>query len=576
MINSETQPDYHRWLRSARGQEPAERVLKGGRVVNVFTGEILEADLAMEDGWIVGLGSYQGREEIDVSGKYLAPGLIDAHLHIESTMLAPPELARAVCPCGTTTMVADPHEIANVLGMPGIRYLIDTARGLPLDIRFMAPSCVPATPMETAGARLDAEDLRELITEPSVLGLAEVMDFPGVISGREDVWDKILLFRDRALDGHAPGLTGPDLSAYALAGIFSDHECFTAEEALEKVRLGLYVFIREGSGAKNLADLLPAVNPVNLRRFSFCTDDRHPEDILEEGHINHILKQAVKLGLDPVRALIMATLNPAEAYGLKDRGALVPGRKADVVVFASLDSFEVQRVFKDGRPIAMEGNMLLPAAPLPLPDWVGSMNLARLAPDDLEVEVTGPRVRVIDPVPGQLLTRENIMETPGVNGRLVADPDRDLARLCVVERHRGSGRIGHGLLKGLGLRRGALASSVAHDSHNIVVAGMSSEEMWQALEIVRQMQGGLVVVEGARVLARLPLPVAGLMSPRSAPEVAGDMNNLKKAAAGLGCTQPNPFMTLSFLALPVIPHLKLTDRGLFNVDRFEFTSLFVE
>lgn len=563
-------------LKASRGLEPADLVLKSGSVVNVFTGEIEVADLAVKDGLIVGLGAYEGHEVVDVKGLFLMPGLIDAHIHVESTMLQPSELARILLPRGTTALVADPHEIANVLGLKGIDYLLRASENLPLDFYFMAPSCVPATHLETSGAELTANDLAPLASEPRVLGLAEVMNFPGVINGYPDVMDKIRLFESKVKDGHAPLLSGPDLCAYALAGVSTDHECMNIDEANEKISRGMHVLIREGSGARNLKDLVGAVTGFNFRRMAFCTDDRHPEDILVRGHMDNILRQSVELGLNPSRAIAMCTLNPSEIYGLNRKGALAPGYEADIIAVDNLSSFNPMQVYKKGVLTAREGEFIGAMAPQPAPDWVVSMNVGPLDEDRLKIGNPGPKARVIGVMEGQLTTKNLVVDTPVKDGCLTADPDRDIARLVVVERHKGSGNIGQGLIHGFGLKKGAMASSVAHDSHNIIAVGMSEAEILLALETIKSMGGGMVVVCENNVLARLPLPLAGLMSFEPAEKVAEDHKKLEAAAQELGGRLKSPFMTLAFMALPVIPSLKLTDMGLFDVDKFEFTPLFLD
>ena len=471
--------------------------------------------------------------------------------------------------------MADPHEIANVLGLTGIKFLIDASRDLPLDFFFMAPSCVPATHLETAGADLGATELASLLTEPRVLGLAEVMNFPGVLAGQPDVLAKIEAFKNRPIDGHAPRLTGPDLCAYVLSGIGTEHECTTLDEAAEKLSLGMRIFIRQGSQAKNLADLLPLVSDHNFRRISFCSDDRHPEDLIGEGHLDSILRRAVALGLSWPKALTMSTLNAAESFGLKKHGALAPGYLADLLVLGDLDSFEIEMVYKNGRRVVRDGRLTVDPPPAHIPDWVSPMNVAPFDRESLEIRTAGPRVRVIGMIEGQILTDHLILEAPSRNGFLVADPDRDLVRLAVVERHRATGNIGLGLVRGFGLKRGAIASSVAHDSHNIIAAGIDSRDILTAIETVAGLGGGLAAVAGGRVLAALPLPLAGLIAAGSARETAEAMAAVKKAAREIGCRSENPFMALSFLALPVIPSLKLTDRGLVDVEKFDFAPLFV-
>jgi adenine deaminase len=570
--------ELNRWqqrLKAARGETPADLVLAGARVACVYTGEWLQMDVALFDGVIVGLGDYPG-PRLDISGRYLLPGLIDGHLHLESSMLTPRELARALLPLGTTTMVADPHEIANVWGTNGLDYLLAASQGLPLDIFFMLPPCVPASPLETAGARLEAGDLKPYAGHPRVLGLAEVMNFPGVVAGDPGLGEKIALFPHQPVDGHAPLLSGKGLNAYRLAGIGSDHECILAAEAREKLELGFYVMLREGSLAKNLADLLPGVPPAALRRTMLVTDDCHPEDILVNGHLNHLLSLCVSLGLDPLAAVTLATLNPATYFQLQDRGAVAPGLAADLVVVEDLQDFRVDKVLKNGQ-VVVDGGLL--AAGLELPPYPAPAPTMQVKMPDLDAfspPAAGDLVKVIGLIPGQLLTEKRVLPAPVRDGRLAADPSRDLLKLAVVERHHGTGNLGLGLVQGFGLKRGALASSVAHDSHNIVVVGADEADMLQAAEHLAKMKGGLVVVAGGRVLADLPLPIAGLISPRPLEEVAGAYGRLQEAYRSLGGELPDPFMALSFLALPVIPALKLTDLGLVDVNKFEVVPLWGE
>jgi len=560
-------------LQAARGEVPADLVLTGGRVANVFTGEWQAADVALFDGIIIGLGDYPG-PRLEVQGGFILPGLIDGHLHLESSMLTPRELARALLPLGTTAVVADPHEIANVWGAAGLDYLLAASEGLPLDIFFMLPSCVPASPLETAGAVLEAGDLAKYRQHPRVLGLAEVMNFPGLISGDTGLLAKIALFPRGPVDGHAPLLSGKDLNAYRLAGIGSDHECTQASEAREKLEKGFYLMLREGSLARNLADLLPAVSPAALRRTMLVTDDCHPQDLLARGHLNYLLQRAVSLGTAPMAAVTMATLNPAEYFRLGQRGALSPGFAADLVVVEDLETFQVSRVFKDGRLVVDRGRLTaaldLPEPPVPRTALrVQDLSLERFFPP-----AAGELVKVIGLVPGQILTEKRVVPAPVRDGRLVADPLQDLLKLAVVERHRGTGNLGLGLVQGFGLSRGALASSVAHDSHNIVVVGADEADMLAAVQHLVALGGGLAAVAGGQVLADLALPIAGLMSPRALPEVAGAYGALKEAYRALGGNLQDPFMALSFLALPVIPQLKLTDLGLVDVGRFQVVPLF--
>jgi len=564
-----------RRLRVARGDAPADLVLAGGLVANVYTGQWQKIDVALFDGIIAGLGDYAG-PRMELQGGYLMPGFIDGHLHLESSMLTPRELARALLPLGTTTVVADPHEIANVWGAAGLDYLLAASRGLPLDFFFMLPSCVPASPLETAGADLTAADLAGYRRHPRVLGLAEVMNFPGVVGGEAGLLQKLALFPQGPVDGHAPLLSGRGLNAYRLAGIGSDHECTHLAEAREKLALGFYLMLREGSLAKNLADLLPAVTPASLRRTMLVTDDCHPEDLLESGHLNALLKKAVALGLDPLQAIIMATLNPAEYFRLRDRGAVAPGLKADLVVAADLQEFRVHKVFKDGK-LMVDGGRLLAEPPAPeAPVPATAFRVKEFPLEALSPVAAGDLVKVIGLIPGQLLTEKRVLPAPIRAGRLATDPAQDLLKLAVVERHRGTGNLGLGLVQGFGLRRGACASSVAHDSHNIVVVGAEEADMLRAVRHLAALGGGLAVVADGRVLADLPLPIVGLISPRPLNEVAAAYSRLKAAYRALGGTLPDPFMALSFLALPVIPELKLTDLGLVDVGRFEVVPLFGE
>ena len=560
----------------AAGREQPDLVVKGGRIFNVFSHEITESDIAIADGFIAGIGSYEGPETWDVRGGVICPGFIDGHLHLESTMLAPPELAAAVLAHGTTAIVADPHEIANVMGRRGIRYLLDSAAGLPVDIYFMLPSCVPATHLETSVCELTASDLISLRDEPAVLGLAEVMNYPAVVNGDDAVLAKIAAFADLIVDGHAPLLTGKLLNAYVAAGIRSDHECTELEEAREKLRLGMHIMIREGTLAKNLHTLLPLVTPASLRQFSLVCDDLNPVDLLRNGHLDHILNLALEGGLDPLSALMMVTYNTARYFGFRDRGAIAPGYRADLTILSSLQPLQVQSVIKNGRPVFQEGELLCEIKESNTPCDFNTMHVLPWEPAALAIPWEGSRIRVMELIPGQLLTREIILETSLCRGLLAADPERDLLKIIVVERHHQTGNIGLGMVRGFGLKQGAVASSVAHDSHNIVCVGANDEDMHRAVKTVEAMQGGLAVIAAGEVLASLPLPIAGLMSGAPLTVVAGQWAELGRAARSLGCTLTEPFMTLSFLALPVIPELKITDQGLVDVQQFRHVPLFVQ
>ncbi|MBM4301782.1 MAG: adenine deaminase [Deltaproteobacteria bacterium] len=565
-----------RRLQAARGEVSAELVLTGGRLANVYTGEWQETDVALFDGIIVGLGDYPG-PRLAVTGRYILPGFIDGHLHLESSMLTPRELARALLPLGTTTVVADPHEIANVWGAAGLDYLLGASEGLPVDFFFMLPSCVPASPLETSGARLEAGDLDPYRRHPRVLGLAEMMNFPGLVAGDPGLLAKLALFPQGPVDGHAPRLSGRALNAYRLAGIGSDHECTCLGEAREKMGLGFYLMLREGSLAKNLADLLPAVTPACLRRTMLVTDDNHPEDLARTGHLNHLLGQAVSLGLDPLAAVTMVTLNPAEYFRLRDRGAVAPGLAADLVVVEDLTEFRIDKVLKGGKLMVDKGKLAAApeVSPSPTPPTF-PLNVKDPGLEAFSPPATGKVVKVIGLVPGQLLTEKRLWPAPVRNGRLATDPGQDILKLAVVERHHGTGHLGLGLVQGFGLPQGALASSVAHDSHNIVVVGADEADMLHAVRHLADLGGGMAVVAGGRVLADLALPIAGLISPWPLARVAAAYTRLKQAYHGLGGALPDPFMALSFLALAVIPALKLTDLGLVDVDRFQVVSLWGE
>ncbi len=559
--------DLRRRLAVARGDEPADLVVRGGRVLSVFTREWLEGDLAIVDGFVAGIGDYEGNETLDAAGRYLVPGFIDSHMHLESSKLLVDEFARLVVPLGTTAVVADPHELANVLGTDGIHWIADMSQNIPLDVFFMASSSVPASEFESPRRPLSPGDLQGLLRRRRVLGLAEMMNFPGVVGGDEHELEKLALEGATHVDGHAPGVLGKDLNAYAAAGIRSDHEARTVEEGRERLRVGMWVLIREASGARNLHDLLPLVAEFGPHRLAFCTDDREPEDIVAEGHINGMVREAVASGVTPEDALVMASLNGATWHGLRDFGALAPGYQADVLVLPDLERFEPELVLKAGRRVEV-------SARHEVPDWVRhTVRIRPVGSNRFRIPWEGGRARVIGIIPDQIVTESLVEEPTVVNGEVVADPERDLAKIAVLERHLGTGRMSIGLVRGTGLKSGALAQTVAHDAHNIVVVGVDDDDMSRAVTRLSEIGGGVVVVEDRGVRAELPLPVAGLLSDAPLDEVVEASKGCVEAAHRLGCTLPSPFQSLAFLALSVIPSLKITDRGLVDVDRFELVSL---
>ena len=556
-------PDLARRLAVARGDEPADLVVRGGRVLSVFTREWLDVDVAVADGFVVGLGEYDGAETLDAAGRWVVPGFIDAHMHLESSKLLVDEFARLVLPLGTTAVVADPHEIANVLGTDGVHWLLDACDEIPLDVFVMASSCVPASAFESPRRELTTGDLEGLLRRRRVIGLAEMMNFPGVIGGDERELAKLRLEGASHVDGHAPGVLGRQLNAYAASGIRSDHEAYTAEEGRQRLRAGMWLLIREASAARNLEALLPVALEFGPSRIAFCTDDREPEHIVDEGHVNSIVRAAVAQGLAPEDALVMASHNAATWHGLAQLGAVAPGYQADLLVLPDLERFEPDVVLKRGRPVEAFSR---PA----VPEWVKhTVRVAAMSTSDFELRTSARRVRAIGVVPDQIVTTSLAVETPERDGAVVADPTRDLAKVAVVERHLGTGRIGLGLVQGFGLRAGALASTIAHDAHNIVAVGMDDRDLHRAVERLVELGGGIVVVEGGDVRAELPLPVAGLLADLPLEEVVAKSRACADAARALGCTLPSPFQSLAFLALSVIPSLKITDRGLVDVDAFE-------
>ena len=561
-------------LSIARGERPAALLFKNANLVNVLSGEIHLTGVAVDDGRVIGLGDYEAAKVIDLNGAYLAPSLIDGHFHVESSMLTAPEFARAVVPHGTGVVVIDPHEYANVLGLDGIRYVLESSKNLPVDFFIMLPSCVPATAFETAGAQLTADDLRLMMADERIAGVAELMNYPGVYLGTESELAKIAAGKGKIIDGHAPGLRGKNLNAYVLAGVRSDHESTELEEAREKLRLGLHLLLREGSTERNLASLIPLINPHNAANCSFATDDKLASDLVSEGHLDHAVRKSIQSGLPPVTALQIATINTARHYRLRNYGAIAPRFWADFVVFDDLNDFIVRQTYKKGILVAENGKYLAPQpAPVPLPR--STMNL-RYQPADLEVKAPrAGKIKVIQIIPNQIVTQQ-IIETPKTaDGRIVADCERDILKLAVVERHRATGNVGVAFVRGFKLKRGALGSTVAHDAHNVVVVGTSDADMVRAIQELEKLQGGQVAVADGAVKAELGLPIAGLVSDRPLAEVIRRIAGLNAAAHEMGCDLEAPFMTLSFLSLSPIPELRLTDQGLIDAVNLRKTSLFV-
>ncbi len=552
---------------------PADLVIRGGQIVNVFSGEITVADIAIIDGMIAGIGSYEGKEIVDASGKWIIPGLIDGHVHIESSLLSPKEFARVVLQHGVTSVITDPHEIGSVAGVEGIRYMLEQSEGLPMDQFVMLPSCVPATPFESCAARLTAEDLEPFYSHPRVLGLAEVMDYGALAGAEPGMVEKLASAHahGKRIDGHAAGIAADQLDVYAAAGIRTDHECINAEEAKQRLALGMYVMIREGTATRDLEAILPAVNPHNARRCVFVTDDKLTDDLLDEGSVDHNVRLAIRHGLPPVTAIQMATLNTAECFGLRDRGAIAPGYIADLVLLDHLEELTIHSVYKQGRPVVIERQLqevAFPATTLSNATHTAALSRCHMTPleaDHLALPLRSERCNVIEVIPQSIVTRHAIEQADIVNGHFVPSVERDLLKLVVAERHQATGHIGRAIVKGFQLKRGAIVSTVAHDSHNLIAAGASDEELLLAIRHVTELGGGLAVIDGEQVLASLPLSIGGLLSELPYEQVYMQLGQLQQALQHIGAAQHfDPFLTLSFLALPVIPTLKLTDLGLFD------------
>lgn len=564
-----------RIINVARGLEKADFVIKNANIVNVLSEEIHKADIAIADGIIAGIGEdYHGEKEININGAFVTPSFIDGHVHLESSMVLPKEFAKAVLPAGTTTVIIDPHEIANVFGLHGISFMHEAVKNLPMDVYTMLPSCVPATPFETSGFDLNSYDLSLLIDKHWVLGIAEMMNFPGVLNLDKNVMAKLELAKqkDKRIDGHAPMLSNKDLCAYIASGVKSDHECTTPNEAIEKLRLGMYLMIREGTAAKDLNALIPVLKNCNTRKCLFVTDDRHPSDLKE--HINGMVRRSVEAGVDPIKAVQCASLNTAEYFGLKDLGAVAPGYKADLLILPDLKTFKPDMVIKGGKTVYENGRLTVNFEETEVPSVRGSVNVKWIERDDFRIDALSDTARTIEIIPHQLVTKSTVSKIKVENGNAISNVDTDTLKICVIERHRATGNIGKGFVKGFNIKNGAIASTVAHDSHNMIIVGTNDEDMYiAAVELVKS-QGGKVVVSNGKVLSKLPLPIAGLMSNERFEYVVNKCEELNNAAHSIGCTLEDPFMTMGFLSLPVIPELKITDKGIFDTTKFDFVNIF--
>ena len=559
----------------ARGLEKADLVIKNANIVNVLSEEIHKGDIAIYKGIIAGIGeNYIGKKEIDVNGAYICPSFIDGHVHLESSMMLPSEFAKVVLPAGTTTAIADPHEISNVLGLHGISFMREAVKDLPIDVFAMLPSCVPATPFETSGFDLNSYDLSLLIDKPWVLGLAEMMNFPGVLNLDSNVMAKLELAKskEKRIDGHAPKLSQKDLCAYIASGVKSDHECTTPDEAIEKMRLGMYIMIREGTAAKDLDALIPVLKNCNTRKCIFVTDDRHPSDLPE--HINGMVRRSVEAGVDPIKAIQIGSLNTAEYFGLKDRGAIAPGYIADMLILPDLKSFKPQFVIKNGTIVVENGKITCDIPKCENTSVRGSVNVRWIERNDFRIEAKSDVARTLEVIPNQLITKSIYSKVKIEDGNAVSNLETDTLKICVIERHRATGNIGKGFVKGFNLKSGAIASTVAHDSHNMIVIGTNDYDMYVAAVALIKCQGGKVVVNNGEIISELPLPVAGIMSDREFDYVVEKSEEVNTAAKSIGCTLEDPFMTMAFLSLPVIPELKVTDKGVFDTNKFDFVDIF--
>lgn len=558
----------------ARGKKEADLVLKNCRIINVYSGMVEEGDIAIVDNRIVGIGQYEGHEVVDVEGRYVCPGLIDGHVHIESSMLIPSVFSQTVLPKGTTTVIADPHEIANVAGIEGIRFMIEDSIETPLDIYYMLPSCVPSTQFENAGAILTAEHLEPLFEEPLVLGLGEMMNYPGVIYGQTDTFKKLKIAAGKIIDGHGPGLSGNDLNAYISAGVMTDHECTTVAEMAEKLNRGMFILIREGSATKNLATLVKGVTAHNSHRIGFCTDDKHPEDILKDGHIDYNVRLAIAQGVDPIMAIQMATINTARFYRLYDRGAIAPGQLADLIILNDLKSFRVDRVYKAGICVGIDQNAQFEVKSKDAKSLRDSVNIKDYENIDLDIYLESDVVHVIRMAPESIVTENVVRKVDVKEGKYAYNSKLGILKLAVIERHHATGYRGLGLIEGFGLKEGAIALTIAHDSHNLIVVGDNDADMRQAISNVKELGGGITLVHHGRTIGTVKLDIGGLMTDRSITELEEELSFLSMQARLQGVNEGiDPFMSLAFMALPVIPELKLTDQGLFDAVAFRHIRL---
>ena len=565
-------------IQVADGQIKADTVIKNCKIINVFTGSITEGDIAICDDQIAGIGQYDGEIEVDGTGKFAAPGFIDSHIHIESSYVSPEELGRLVVPHGTSTIIADPHEIVNVCGIRGLDYMMNAAQNTALDIKYMLPSCVPSTPFENAGAVINAPEMEEPITRDNILGLGEFMNYPGIINADDTVLEKLLLAKSegKLIDGHCPVVSGNGLNAYACVGIQNDHESTTIEEMQDRLERGMYVLMRQGSACHNLRTLIKGVTEKNSRRCLLCSDDRQPKTILSEGHLDNHLRICVEEGMNPITAITMATLNAAECFRLYDRGAIAPGYRADIVLLEDLADFQVTHVWLGGKLTAKDGNYLPEVVPYDISSVKGSVMVKDFSKEKFKMHLKSNKVNVIELVPGGVVTKKSTAEIKlDENGEFIYEADKDIVKVAVIERHHGTGNAACGFLKGYGIKAGAIAVTIAHDSHNIIVVGTSDEEMECAVNNLIQQEGGIILVKDGEILERMPLPIAGLMTNESGQWVDEKLTSIhEKAFEHLGISgDVEPVMTLCFMSLPVIPEIKLTDMGLFDVTAFDFISV---